>query len=324
MTSAYRVCCIGNAIVDLLVEVEDEFLVKNGLAKGAMTLIDETQAGVLTSLVPDAAICSGGSAANTAAGLAALAGKIEGYEGKQAVCYIGKVRNDSLGDAFRDDLKSIGVTYPTPAATTGAATARCFVFVTPDGERTMQTFLGICSEVREADIDSERIRASDVLYVEGYLWDQPETKLAIRKAFATAKDAGRKVAFTLSDAFCVDRHRHDFLGLLPGLDLLFANESEVKSLFQTSDFDTALSHLRGLVPLATITRSEKGSVVITGSETIAAEAAPIAKLVDTTGAGDLYAAGFLDGFTRELSLADCAMQGNIAAGRIIQKLGARL
>lgn len=323
MTPTHRVCCIGNAIVDLLAEVDEAFLQTHGLTKGAMTLIDETRAEELTALVPGAAICSGGSAANTAAGLAAMAGQSEN-ENKKAICYIGKVRDDPLGEAFRTDIEKIGVAYRTPVASAGPATARCFVFVTPDGERTMQTYLGICSHVRERDIDDEMIAASDIIYVEGYLWDQPETKLAIRKAFATAKKAGRKVAFTLSDAFCVDRHRQDFLGLLPGLDLLFANEVEVKSLFQTSDFETACAHLRGLVPLATITRSEKGSVVISGSDTVTAEAAPITKLVDTTGAGDLYAAGFLDGFTRGLPLQDCAMQGNVAAGRIIQKLGARL
>lgn len=316
MTSTiYDVCGIGNAIVDVLSYSEDAFLEEHGLIKGGMMLVDEDRAEYLYGFMDNAAECSGGSAANTMAGIASLGGM---------PCFIGKVKNDGLGEIFRHDLRAVGVHFDTPAATAGKATARCLIFVTPDAQRTMNTYIGACSDVNLGDINDAMIAHSKVVYIEGYLWDQPGAKEAIRKALEAARARGRKTALTLSDSFCVERHREEFWELITGgLDILFANEKEITSLFQTEDFDEAKKRIKGKCPIAVLTRSEKGAVIVLpdGEVTVAAE--PIKEVVDTTGAGDLFAAGFLFGYTQGKDLYACAQLGNKCAGHIIQQLGAR-
>ena len=286
------------------------------LVKGAMALIDEAPAETLYSAMGETIVVSGGSAANTVIGAA-------GFGCKTA--FIGKVKNDELGDLFTDDIKKAGVEFLIPHAEDGPATARCFVLVTPDGQRTMNTFLGACQDLGEADVDPEIVRASKITYLEGYLWDPPAAKAAFVKAATIAHQAERTVALSLSDAFCVGRYRAEFLGLIRDgmVDILFANEAELKSLYEVADFDRALALLRDEGILAAVTRSEKGCVVVARESLIVAPAAPVAALVDTTGAGDLFAAGFLAGLVRDRDHQTCAKLGALAAAEIIQHIGAR-
>lgn len=312
----YDVVAVGNAIVDVLAHADDSFLAEKNLPKGGMVLIDEAQAEALYDQMGPAVESSGGSAANTAAGLASLGSK---------AAYIGKVCDDMLGKVFRHDITAIGVHYVTPPGPAdGPSTARCMVLVTPDAERTMSTYLGACTTLAPEDIDEEVIKAAKVTYIEGYLWDEPAAKDAIMRAALAAQEAGRKVALSLSDAFCVDRHRSEFLELTEGVvDVLFGNEEEIKRLYQTDDFDTALAELRGKVEIAAITRGAQGSIVVTADQVIEVPAETPAQVVDTTGAGDLYAAGFLHGLTRARPLAECARLGAIAAAEIISHMGPR-
>ena len=315
MTSAFDVLGIGNAIVDVIARADDAFLAKHTLTKGSMMLIDEARAETLYGAMGPGIEVSGGSCGNTMAGVASFGGK---------GAYIGKVRNDQLGQVFGHDLRSIGVSFDTAAATAGPSTARCLILVTPDAQRTMNTYLGACTGLGPSDIDTSVVAAAQVTYVEGYLWDEPEAKKAVLKAFDTAHAAGKLVSITLSDSFCVDRYRDEFRSLVRDkIDILFGNESEIKSLYQVDSFDKAMEAARKEAKIAALTRSEKGSVVIKGSETYEVPAAPVAKVVDTTGAGDLYASGFLYGFTRGKPLAECARLGGIAAAEIISHVGAR-
>jgi len=311
----YAVTAIGNAIVDVLAHAEDEFLRDQKLVKGAMTLIDAPGAERLYGLMAPGVEASGGSAANTVAGLAALGG---------TAAFIGKVADDQLGKVFGHDIRAVGVDFDTKPLKKGATTARCLIFVTPDAQRTMQTFLGACVELGPEDVDAKKVADSQVVYLEGYLWDPPRAKEAFLKAAGIAKDAGRKVSLSLSDAFCVDRHRDEFRDLIEKhVDILFANENEIKSLYQVSDFDLALQRVRGNCEIAALTRSEKGSVVIRGDEIHVVDAEKVAKVVDTTGAGDAYAAGFLYGYTEGQDLRRCARLGGILAAEIISHYGAR-
>ncbi len=316
MTSAaFDVLGIGNAIVDVITHADDSFLTSHALVKGSMTLIDEARAEALYGAMGPGVEISGGSCGNTIAGVASFGGK---------GAYVGKVRNDQLGAVFGHDLRATGVTFGTAQATEGPATARCLILVTPDAQRTMNTYLGACTRLGPSDIDVAQVAAAQVTYVEGYLWDPPEAKKAVLKAFDAAHAAGRKVSITLSDSFCVDRYREEFRTLIRDkVDILFANESEIKALYQVDSFEEALAAARAENKICALTRSEKGSVVIKGSETHAVPAAPVAKVVDTTGAGDLYAAGFLFGFTHGKPLAECARLGGIAAAEVISHVGAR-
>ena len=315
MSSGFDVLGIGNAIVDVISHADEAFLKTHALTKGSMMLIDEARAETLYAAMGPGVEVSGGSCGNTMAGIASLGGK---------GAYFGKVKKDQLGEVFTHDLRSIGVAFDTPQATQGPATARCLILVTPDAQRTMNTYLGACTGLGPSDIDTKVVAAAQVTYVEGYLWDEPEAKKAVLKAFDAAHAAGRLVSITLSDSFCVDRYRDEFRDLVRNkIDILFGNESEIKSLYQVDTFEKALEATRKEAKIAALTRSEKGSVVIKGSETHAVPAAPIAKLVDTTGAGDLYASGFLYGFTRGKPLAECARLGGIAAAEIISHVGPR-
>jgi sugar/nucleoside kinase (ribokinase family) len=316
MTSAaFDVLGIGNAIVDVISRADEAFLGQHSLVKGSMMLIDEARAETLYAAMGPGIEMSGGSCGNTMAGVASFGGK---------GAYIGKVRNDQLGGVFGHDLRSIGVSFDTAAATSGPSTARCLILVTPDAQRTMNTYLGACTGLGPNDIDTKVVASAQVTYVEGYLWDEPEAKKAVLKAFDAAHAAGKLVSITLSDSFCVDRYRDEFLSLVRDkIDILFGNEAEIKSLYQVDSFDKALEAARKDAKIAALTRSEKGSIVIKGSETYAVPAAPVSKVVDTTGAGDLYASGFLYGFTRGKPLAECARLGGIAAAEIISHVGAR-
>ena len=311
----FDVVGIGNAIVDVIVPVEEALLDREGLAKGGMRLIDEAEAERVYALVGPGVEMSGGSAANTIAGLASLG---------SAVAYVGKVRDDQLGTIFRHDIRSLGVHYEVAPATAGPATARCLVLVTPDAQRTMNTFLGASVTLETRDVDEEIVRAGGVLYLEGYLWDPPAAKEAFRRAMAIAREAGRKVALTLSDAFCVGRWREEFRHLAENeIDLLFANEAEIKSLYEVDNFDDALQQVRHHSRIAVLTRSEKGSVIVAGDEIHVVDALPGVTPIDTTGAGDLFAAGFLHGFTRGFDLVRCARLGAVGAAEVISHYGAR-
>jgi sugar/nucleoside kinase (ribokinase family) len=316
MTRRYDVLGIGNAIVDLLARTDDDFLVTHALRKGSMTLIDEARAEALYAAMGPVTVVSGGSACNTIAGLASLGG---------SAALIGKVKADELGELFAHDIRALGVDFTTMPAADGPATARCFILVTPDGERTMNTYLGASQDLSPADIDAEMVAASSIVYLEGYLWDPPAAKEAFVKAARLAHSAGSRVAITLSDPFCVDRYREEFLGLMRtgAVDIVFANEHELLSLYQTPNFEEAVGYLREESLLGIVTRSEKGVVAVTREETVAVPAAPIEKLVDTTGAGDLFAAGFLFGLARDFDLRTCAHHGSLAAAEVIQHLGAR-
>jgi sugar/nucleoside kinase (ribokinase family) len=312
----FDVLGIGNAIVDVIARTEDDFLAKQKMRKGAMQLIDEAQAVGIYDAMGPAVEVSGGSAANTIVGVASLGGR---------AAFIGKIKDDDLGRVFAHDIRAAGVAFATPPASAGPSTARCYVLVTPDGERTMNTYLGAAQDLHPADVDPEMIAASAITYLEGYLWDPPHAKEAFRKAAKIAHEAGRQVALTLSDAFCVDRYRAEFLDLIKSgtVDLVFANERELTSLYQTADFDTAAKALRGDAKLAVVTRSEKGCVVVSKSDMVAVPAAPIRKLVDATGAGDLFAAGFLFGLARGRDHKTAGQLGAIAAAEVIQHMGAR-
>ena len=316
MNQNYDVMGIGNAIVDVIFAASDEFLLEHTIAKSVMTLIDEFRAARLIALAENAKESSGGSAANTMAGLASF-----GAGG----CFVGKVKNDRLGSSYAEDLKRIGVQFDTAMAQDGPATACCVIAVTPDGHRSMSTYLGACRELTPDDIDPHQVGAASVLYVEGYMWDDERSKAAIRKAIAAAKGAGRIVAFTLSDPFCVGRYRHEFLHLMKhDIDILFANEEEAKALFEVDGFEPALARAREWRGLAVMTRSEKGCVVAdSGGYVHVQPAEPVAKVLDTTGAGDQFAAGFLYGMSRGRSLPVCARLGSIAAAEVISHYGAR-
>ena len=316
MTSAaFDVLGIGNAIVDVISHADDAFLATHKLAKGGMMLIDEQQAEALYAAMGPGVEISGGSCGNTMAGVASFGGK---------GAYIGKVRNDQLGQVFSHDLRATGVSFATAAATDGPSTARCLILVTPDAQRTMNTYLGACTGLGPADIDTKLVASARVTYVEGYLWDPPEAKKAVLKAFDAARAAGREVSITLSDSFCVGRYRDEFRDLVRNrVDIVFANEAEITSLYEVKTFEEAMEAVRKEARIAVLTRSEKGSVVVKGGETHAVAAAPVAKVVDTTGAGDLYAAGFLYGYTQGKPLAECARLGGIAAAEVIAHVGAR-
>ena len=307
---------IGNAIVDVIATADDDFLLRENLQKGGMMLIDETRAHQLYAAMGPGTVISGGSAANTIVGVASFG---------LSAAFIGKVKADETGAAFTHDIRAMKVQFETPHAIEGAATARCLILVTPDGERTMNTYLGACQNLTSADVDEDSVKAARITYLEGYLWDPPEAKKAFVKAAAVAHAAGNRVALTLSDSFCVDRYRAEFLDLIRSktVDIVFANQHELRALYETSDFDSAVAALREEGILAAVTRSEQGSLVVTRGETHAVPACPIDKLVDTTGAGDLYAAGFLSGLARGASLPDCARLGALAASEIIQHYGAR-
>ncbi len=313
--AAFDVLAVGNAMLDVLVPAEDAWLAAQGIEKGVMTLICEARAAELHDGVVPAAERSGGSAANTAAGLASLGARTG---------YIGRVRNDAAGNAFRRDIREAGVRFDTPAATAGATTGRCLVFITPDAERSMLTMLGAAAEIERTDIDETAAWQAAVTYLEGYLWDAREAKAAMVKLADAARAAGRKVALSLSDPFCVARHRETFLELIAArVDVLFANEEEVVSLTGAASFREAAGAIAGMVETAALTRSAEGSFIVSGGERQEVPAAHVARLVDTTGAGDLYAAGFLHAYTRSRPPAECAWLGGLAAARIIQQMGAR-
>ena len=311
---AYDVVCIGNAIVDVLSHAEDETITRLKLNRNTMTLVDAARSDEIYAGMGPGVEISGGSAANTSAGVAALGGK---------AAYIGKVHADQLGEVFAHDLRAQGVTFQTPPLTAGPATARCMILVTPDAHRTMNTYLGACVELGPEDIDEALVGRAQVVYFEGYLWDPPRAKEAMRKAAKIVHAAGGRMAITLSDPFCVERYRDEFLAMLGNeVDIVFANEAEVSALYQT-DFDTALGKIARQVQVAALTRSELGSVVVANSEVVRVPAEPVAKVVDTTGAGDLYAAGFLFGLTHGHDWLTCGRLGSICAGEIISHLGAR-
>lgn len=317
MTSAkYDVLGIGNAIFDVLVRTDEAFLTQQQMTKGSMALIDEARAASIYAAMGPATEMSGGSAANTIVGVA-------GFGARAA--YVGKVKDDQIGRLYTHDIRAAGVAFETPAASGGPATGCSYILVTPDGERTMNTYLGAAQDLTPADIDAEQIAASAMIYLEGYLWDPKNAKEAFVKASKIAHDAGRKVALTLSDSFCVDRYRGEFLELMRNgtVDLVFANESELQSLYQVADFDTALTQFRKDIVLGVVTRSEKGCVVATRDGVTPVPAFPIKQLVDTTGAGDLFAAGFLFGLARGASYTDAGRLGALAAAEVIQHVGAR-
>lgn len=313
--SGFDVLCIGNAIVDVIAKVDEGFVIRHGLVKGSMNLIDEARAEQLYADMGQAIEISGGSAGNTAAGIASLGGR---------AAYFGKVKNDQLGAIFQHDMRAQGVSFDTKPAVDGAATARSFILVTPDSERTMNTYLGACMNFTTADVDANAVEAAHVTYMEGYLWDRPEAKEAFKLAAKIARAAGRKTSITLSDSFCVERHRDSFLDLIRNdIDIVFANETEIKSLYQTDSFDEARQAIARDCPIAVLTRSEAGCVVVSGSEVLASPAHPVSKVIDVTGAGDLFAAGFLFGFTHGRSLMESARIGSMAAAEVISHIGAR-
>jgi sugar/nucleoside kinase (ribokinase family) len=317
MTAAkYDVLGIGNAIFDVLVQTDEGFLSRHGMTKGGMSLIDEDRATTIYSDMGPATKMSGGSAANTIVGIASLGAR---------AAYVGKVRDDEVGRLYTHDIRSAGVAFETAPAGSGPATGCSYILVTPDGERTMNTYLGAAQELMPADIDADQVAGSAFVYLEGYLWDPKSAKEAFVKAAAIAHQAGRQVALTLSDSFCVDRYRGEFLDLMLNgtVDLVFANEAELHSLYQTSDFETALKQLRSDIGLAAVTRSEKGCVVVSKKDTIAVPAFPVERIVDTTGAGDLFAAGFLFGLSRGVGHESAARLGGLAAAEVIQHIGAR-
>ncbi|MEC8215228.1 MAG: adenosine kinase [Cyanobacteriota bacterium] len=306
---------IGNAIVDVLVQTDDGFLRTHSLQKGGMALIDEPQAERLYKASGPGLETSGGSVANTMVGIAQLGGKAG---------FIGRVRNDQLGEIFSHDIRAVGARFDTPAATSGATTARCLIYVTPDAERTMCTFLGASTQLEPEDLDLSMVREAKVLYLEGYLWDSPAAKRAFIAAAEACRDSGGQVALSLSDGFCVDRHRESFLDLVNGhVDVLFANDVEIMSLYETDDFDTAVQQVSGCCRVAALTRGAKGSVVLSGDQRWDIGIVSLGDLLDTTGAGDLYAGGFLHGYTQGESLERCGELGALCAGQIVTQLGAR-
>jgi sugar/nucleoside kinase (ribokinase family) len=315
--SEIDVVAIGNALVDVLSHETDEFVAEQGMVKGTMALIDTERAETLYGAMNPAVEISGGSAANTTVGLASFG---------SSAAFIGRVRDDQLGQVYAHDLRAAGVQFETPAAVDGSPSGRCLIVVTPDAERTLNTYLGASAELGEDEVDPALIASARITYLEGYLWDSPAAQDAYRFAARTAHDAGRRVALTLSDLFAVERHRDTFLELVArSVDILFANEAEICALYQVDDFDAALQHVAGHCEIAALTRSEKGSVILRGSEVHVVDPHPIpgGRLVDTTGAGDLYAAGFLHGFTRGYDLGLCGRLGALAASEVISHIGAR-
>jgi len=312
----YDVIGIGNAIVDVIARAEDDFLVAHGMHKGSMALIEEARAEKIYQAMGPAVESSGGSAANTVVGVASFGGQ---------AAFVGKVKDDALGRAFAHDIRASRVAFDTKPASGGPSTARCYIMVTPDGERTMNTYLGAAQDLKPADIDEGKIASAALTYLEGYLWDPPHAKEAFVKAASIAHKAGRRVALTLSDSFCVDRYRAEFLDLIRKgtVDIVFANEHELHSLYETADFDTAVKALRKDAKLAVITRSEKGCVVVTRNGVESVQAMPIERVVDVTGAGDLFAAGFLVGLARGKDHRTAARLGALAAAEVIQHIGAR-
>ncbi len=314
-TQTLDVVGIGNAIVDILVPSDDQFLSKHDLHKGTMALVDEARAEALYRATGSGVEMSGGSCGNTMAGIASFGGK---------GAYVGKVRNDQLGDVFAHDMRAIGVKFDTAPLTKGPSTARCLILVTPDAQRTMNTYLGACVELGPEDLDPDLIAAAQVTYLEGYLFDPPRAKEAFRRAAKTAHDAGRKVALSLSDPFCVDRYRDEFRELVANhIDILFANEAEICSLYRVNDFEQAVNHVRGKTEIAALTRSELGSVVVTRDREHPVPIHPAERVIDSTGAGDLYAAGFLYGLTNGKDLTSCGKLGSLAAAEVISHYGAR-
>jgi sugar/nucleoside kinase (ribokinase family) len=311
----FDVVGLGNAIVDVISQQDDAFLAKWGINKDAMNMIEEDRADLLTQASVNALETSGGSGANTIAGIASFGGK---------AAYIGKVADDRLGKVFHEDMAKAGVPFETTPLMDGPATARSIIFVTPDGKRSMNTFLGASVEFAPSDVDEATVQGGAILYLEGYLFDKPIAKTAFVHAAEIAHKAGRKVALTLSDSFCVDRHRDSFRHLIKTqVDILFANEEELLSLYETRDFDDAIKILSSETGLAAVTRGEKGSVIIGDGEPLTVPAEPVSQVVDTTGAGDQYAAGFLFGVARDLPLATCAHLGHIAAAEVISHYGPR-
>ena len=312
---SYDVVGIGNAIVDIIARCDDAFLSKHDLAKGFMRLIPAEEAGRLYEIMGPAVERSGGSAANTIAGLASFGAKCG---------FIGRVAGDQFGGIFRHDIRSLGVAYDTPPALDGTPTARCLILVTPDGERTMNTFLGASVDFAPRDIDAAMIEAAKLVYLEGYLFDREEAKAAFKEAAQLARDAGAKVALTLSDAFCVDRHRDDFRALIrEGTDIVFANEKEITALYEVNSFAEAADAAMRDCELTVLTRSEEGSVIVSKGETVEVEPMPVGGVLDVTGAGDLYAAGFLFGLTEGAPLKTCGQLGSLAAAEVIGHIGAR-
>jgi fructokinase len=306
---------IGNAIVDVLVHVDDDQIDNFGLTKGTMALVDEAQAEALYAQLGPGLETSGGSAANTLAGIAQLGGRAG---------FIGRVRDDQLGGIFAHDIRAVGTRYETPAARDGASTARCLILVSADAQRTMCTYLGASVGLDPGDLDLEMVAQAKVLYLEGYLWDSDEAKQAFIAAAEVAKANGAQVALSLSDAFCVERHRDSFLALVDGyVDILFANEMEITSLYRANSFEEAAEQVRCRCRVAALTRSELGSVILSGDERYAVEPFKLGALVDTTGAGDLYAAGFLHAYTQGESLERCGQLGSLCAGQVVTQLGPR-
>ncbi|HUR17373.1 MAG TPA: adenosine kinase [Acidimicrobiales bacterium] len=312
----FDVMAVGHAVVDVIAPATDEDLELHGLVKGSMVLVDSEQVETTYAAMGPAVESSGGSAANTVAGVASFGG---------SAAFVGKVKDDQLGRVFTHDIRSVGVEFSTPPATEGEATARCLVMVTPDAQRTMSTFLGAARGLAAGDIDRDLVTRSRITYLEGYLWDPPEAISALVQAMDWAHAAERRVAFSLSDPFCVDRHRREFVDLLSAgsVDVLFANESEVLSLFEVSSLDEALAALKGTCEIAAVTRGPAGSVVVAGSDVVRVPAEPVDEVVDTTGAGDLYAAGFLFGLTHSAGVDVCARLGGVAAAEVVSHMGAR-
>lgn len=314
-SKAFDVVGIGNAIVDVLVQADDAFLDDHGLRKGTMALVDESQADRLYASVGPGLETSGGSAANTLAGIAQLGGR---------AAFIGRVRDDQLGTIFSHDIRSVGATYTTPPVDRGPSTARCLILVTPDAQRTMCTYLGASVNLEPDDLDLDLVAQAKVLYLEGYLWDSDQAKRAFLAAADVARSNGGQVALSLSDAFCVDRHRQSFQELVDGhVDLLFANEMEITSLYEANSFEEAAEQVRGRCRVAALTRSEAGSLVLSGDQSIQVAPFQLGELVDTTGAGDLYAAGFLHAYTRGEHLERCGQLGSLCAGQVVTQLGPR-
>jgi adenosine kinase len=316
ITLRYDVLGIGNAIVDVIARAEGDFLVGQGMHKGTMALIDEARAQAIYAAMGPAIESSGGSAANTVVGVASFGARAS---------FIGKIKDDELGRTFAHDIRAANVAFDTKPASRGPSTARCYIMVTPDGERTMNTYLGAAQDLKPCDIDEAQVASAAVTYLEGYLWDPPQAKEAFVKAAAIAHKNGRRVALTLSDAFCVDRYRTEFLDLIRRaiVDIVFANERELHSLYETADFDSTITALRSDARLAVVTRSEKGCVVVARNAVESVAAEPIGKVADVTGAGDLFAAGFLVGLVRGKDYRTSARLGGLAAAEVIQHIGAR-
>jgi sugar/nucleoside kinase (ribokinase family) len=306
---------IGNALVDVLSHETHDFLTAQDLTPGAMTLIDTARAESLYAAMGPAVEISGGSAANTLVGVTSLGG---------TAAFVGRVADDELGTVFGHDIRAAGVDFRAKPASGGAPSGRCLIIVTPDAQRTMNTYLGASAQLGPADVDHELVARAQVLYLEGYLWDEPDAKAAYRLAARTAHDAGNRVAFTLSDAFCVDRHRDEFVELVESeVDVLFANEAEITSLYQVDEFDDALQRVQHHCEIAALTRSERGAVIVSRDEVHVVDAHPVADVIDTTGAGDQFAAGFLFGLTHGYHLGTAARLGALAASEVISHLGAR-